>query len=126
MPSALRLAESMGLLQREYRKNQRGRALVVYPVDFGLIPVPVDDQPAPMRRSPTKPQQESRAPVLKEITLAQQQIDRQVWEEEEADSGPVTLPDLRDPRVRAEVRRKAADQEARLQRALRNAGLHVG
>jgi hypothetical protein len=49
------------------------------------------------------------------------QKDKQVWQEE----GPVTLEDIRDPRVRARVRRDAQDAEDRLQMALMAVGLHI-
>jgi hypothetical protein len=47
--------------------------------------------------------------------------DRAIWAEED----PVTGPDIRDPRVRAEVRRLARDQDIQLHRLLLAAGLHV-
>jgi DNA-binding transcriptional MerR regulator len=47
--------------------------------------------------------------------------DRAVWAEE----GPVVLEDIRDPRVRARVRRIAAEQEARLNSRLLAKGLHI-
>jgi hypothetical protein len=53
-------------------------------------------------------------------------IDQAVWEEEDAQRGePLVIPDIRDPRVRAEVRRVAAEQERRLEERLIAAGLHV-
>lgn len=52
---------------------------------------------------------------------AQLERDREVWDEEP----PVILADIRDPRVRAEVRAIAQEQEARLEMALMRAGLHV-
>jgi hypothetical protein len=58
--------------------------------------------------------------------LSQEQIDQRVWQEEEA-SGAFNghIPDIRDPKVRAEVRRIAAEQERRLEERLIAAGLHV-
>lgn len=47
--------------------------------------------------------------------------DQAVWDEE----GPVKLPDIRDPRVLAEVRRAEADRVARLEERLLAAGLHI-
>lgn len=47
--------------------------------------------------------------------------DRAVWDEE----GPITLADLRDPRVRAQVRAIAQEQERRLDEMLLAVGLHV-
>lgn len=60
------------------------------------------------------------------LRLSQVEIDRRVWEEEEA-SGAFSgyLPDIRDPKVRAEVRRIAAEQEQRLEERLLAAGLSV-
>lgn len=51
--------------------------------------------------------------------------DLKVWKEEEVEYGPIVLPDLRDPRVRTEVRRKAADADVVLHIRLMTAGLHV-
>lgn len=64
------------------------------------------------------------AVVLKTVVdsaEAQRERDRAVWEEE----GPVYLPDLRSPGVRAEVRAKAREWDARLQERLMAAGLHI-
>ena len=47
--------------------------------------------------------------------------DEAVWAEE----GPITLPDIRNARVRAEVRRVAREQDLQLRRLLLAAGLHV-
>lgn len=62
------------------------------------------------------------------LTKAEKQrlIDEAVWTEEEA-SGTFdgVIPDIRDPKVRAEVRRIAAEQEMRLEERLIAAGLHV-
>lgn len=62
-------------------------------------------------------------PAQRRTTRAQQQQarDRQEWEEE----GPVVIEDIRDPRVRARVRARAADAENRLMERLVAAGLHV-
>lgn len=51
----------------------------------------------------------------------QRERDQAVWEEE----GNVSLPDMRDPRVRVEVRRQAADAERRLMMMVMAAGMHV-
>lgn len=55
----------------------------------------------------------------------QRQVDMAVWVEEEEQHGPIVLPDLRDPVVRAEVRRVAREQEERLMLQLMAAGLHI-
>lgn len=47
--------------------------------------------------------------------------DRQEWEEE----GPIVLPDIRDPRVRARVKADAQAAEHRLALQLIAAGLHI-
>lgn len=47
--------------------------------------------------------------------------DREVWNEE----GPVSLPDIRNPRVRARVLADAAAREARLEARLLAVGLHI-
>lgn len=62
--------------------------------------------------------------VLKSVAdtiESQREKDRAVWEEE----GPVFLPDLRDPKVLAQVRRKAKTWDDRLQERLMAAGLHI-
>lgn len=51
----------------------------------------------------------------------QEARDIEVWEEE----GWVEIPDIRDPRVRAQVRREAAEAERRLSLQLIAAGLHI-
>jgi hypothetical protein len=59
-------------------------------------------------------------------TLTKQEKDEAVWAEEEAQlGGPPVIADIRDPRVRAEVRRIAAEQEKRLEERLIAAGLHA-
>ncbi len=52
---------------------------------------------------------------------SQRDIDAEVWAEE----GPVDMPDIRNPAVRAAVRRVAEAQEARLDQQLLAAGLHI-
>lgn len=47
--------------------------------------------------------------------------DEQVWSEE----GPIVMADIRDPKVRAAVRRKAKEQEDRLMARLLAKGLHI-
>lgn len=47
--------------------------------------------------------------------------DEAVWAEE----GPLNLPDIRDPRVRAAVRAEADAQERRLEVMMMRAGLHI-
>jgi hypothetical protein len=47
--------------------------------------------------------------------------DRAVWDEE----GPIAIPDIRDPRVRAAVRARAEAEEARLDQMLLAVGLHI-
>jgi len=47
--------------------------------------------------------------------------DKAVWDEE----GPIIIPDIRDPRVRAHVRAVAAAQEARLNSRLLARGQHI-
>jgi hypothetical protein len=47
--------------------------------------------------------------------------DARVWAEE----GPVFVPDIRQPGIRAQVRRVAQEQEINLHRLLFAAGLHV-
>jgi hypothetical protein len=51
----------------------------------------------------------------------QQLRDQAVWAEE----GPVLMEDIRDPRVRNRIKRKAAQQEAWLEARLMACGLHV-
>lgn len=53
--------------------------------------------------------------------IVAQSRDEQVW----ADEGPIVMADIRDPRVRAAVRRKAKEQEDRLMARLLAKGLHV-
>lgn len=55
----------------------------------------------------------------------QREVDVAVWIEEEEEHGPIVLPDLRDPAVRAAVRRVAREQEERLMLKLMAVGLHI-
>lgn len=68
--------------------------------------------------SGTKPAIVKAAPVTTPRAVDR---DAEVWAEE----GPVVLPDIRDPRVRAAVRERAKVQEARLDQLLLAAGLHI-
>jgi len=61
------------------------------------------------------------APV-KADTMAR---DRQVWDEELVEHGPIVLADIRRPEVRAAVRRIAEVQERRLDARLLAVGLHI-
>lgn len=54
-------------------------------------------------------------------TTTQDDRDVQVWSEE----GPVVLPDIRDPRILAQVRAAEAERVARLEERLMAAGLHI-
>ena len=63
----------------------------------------------------------ARPPAPRPAADDQEARDRAVWAEE----GPVVLEDIRDPRVRARVRRIAAEQEARLNSRLLAKGLHI-
>lgn len=54
-------------------------------------------------------------------SIPQRDRDAEVWAEE----GPVELPNIRDPRVRAMVRAAAVAAERRLEEQLIAAGLHV-
>ena len=66
-------------------------------------------------RKPTlEPIRPSRTPLITEE-------DRRVWAEE----GPVTMPDIRDPRVRARVLQRAREAEDRLTMMLMAKGMHV-
>ena len=62
------------------------------------------------------------SPIKRKRTkMTQYDKDQQVWEEE----GPVIIPDIRNPRVRADVRRRAAERAQRLDEMLMVAGLHI-
>lgn len=66
-------------------------------------------------------------PVKPAVDTAAERLlkDMAVWAEEEKEKGPIVLEDLRDPRVRAQVRRKARDWDQRLNDRLMAAGLHL-
>ncbi len=68
---------------------------------------------------PSPPEPKRRTP--KANFEARPDRDQAVWAEE----GPIDLPDIRNPRVRAEVRRLAEAQSLRLETRLLAAGLHV-
>lgn len=79
-------------------------------------------QAAPVRSPPPAPPAPRHARRAPEPSLVvDPQRDRAVWAEE----GPVFIPDIRQPGVRAQVRRIAEEQEIRLHRLLFAAGLHV-
>lgn len=67
-----------------------------------------------------KPSSPSIPPRARTATT-QQERDLAVWAEE----GPVVLPDIRNPQVRARVRAEAAASVARLEEQLIAAGLHI-
>lgn len=58
---------------------------------------------------------------------AQRQLsrDQQVWEDEARRGKVIVLEDIRDPRVRAKVKRIAREQEERLMQRLLAKGLHI-
>jgi hypothetical protein len=60
-------------------------------------------------------------PTHSRVARAFAERDRLVWDEE----GEVKVPDIRNPRVLAEVRRAAADRAEALDRMLLEAGLHI-
>jgi hypothetical protein len=66
-----------------------------------------------------KPEGERKAPVVKATPVSP--VDEEVW----ADEGPIVLEDIRDPRVRARVKRDARAAEERLELILIAAGLHI-
>lgn len=57
--------------------------------------------------------------TTKRRSRSRDEIDRSVWNEE----GDVFLPNINDPRIRAEVRERAADANARLMAMVARAGL---
>jgi hypothetical protein len=72
--------------------------------------------PAPVRR--VRPVVQTSEEQVRE---AQRTRDEEVWAEE----GPIHMPDIRNPKVRARVRRDAEDREARLMMLLMSRGMHV-
>jgi hypothetical protein len=68
-----------------------------------------------------------RAPRVRSrrVEITQDMRDRAVWAEEEAEHGPVVLPDIRDPRVRKRVLDASRAAEDRLMMRLMAVGLHV-
>lgn len=67
-----------------------------------------------------KPEAETK-PAAKRKSARREHQDADAWEEE----GNVVIPDIRDPRVRARVRREAQAAEDRLNLRLMARGLHV-
>jgi len=68
----------------------------------------------------------ARIPAPRPAADDQDARDRAVWAEEDAiRGGPLVMADIRDPKVRAAVRAKAAAQEARLNSRLLAKGLHI-
>lgn len=64
--------------------------------------------------------------VVVPVRRADDDVDRQVWHEEEKErGGPLELDDIRRPEVRARVRAIARQQEARLNAQLLACGLHI-
>lgn len=73
------------------------------------------------RPKPTPAARKAQPVVRAEKQLVQRKRDVEVWEEE----GDVTLPDIRDPRVRARVLREAKAAEEQLMMLLYANGMHV-
>jgi hypothetical protein len=67
---------------------------------------------------PAKASAKVRTPKVKPSRVDQ---DREVWAEE----GDVNLPDIRNPKILAQVRRTAREQTDRLNEQLLAAGLHI-
>jgi hypothetical protein len=62
----------------------------------------------------------------KRVKISQEDRDRMVWaEEEQQRGGPLILPNINDPGVRAAVRAEARRQEAVLAERLMAVGLHI-
>lgn len=72
-----------------------------------------DRSAAPKKTTPTPKSPRKRPEVSRE--------DRKVWEEE----GPVVVPDIRNPRIRARVLAEARAAEQRLTLLLMSQGMHV-
>lgn len=70
---------------------------------------------------PVKPTREAHHNKKAAKPTAQHRKDREVWDAE----GEVIVPDVRDPRVRRQVRAIENERCAALERMLREAGLHI-
>jgi hypothetical protein len=124
------VAAHLGTTPRKLRAFLRSDASTFVAVGSGArYDFTDDDLPTLSRRfadwsgSPTPTP--APAPVVPSAAISgrrsQREIDAEVWAEE----GPVDMPDIRNPAVRAAVRRIAEVQEARLDQMLLAAGLHI-
>lgn len=77
-------------------------------------------------RPKSVPSESKPAVVVKKPHMKKADLDAQVWADEESSHGGVPkLEDIRDPRVRARVKREAEAQEERLNMLLIAHGLHI-
>lgn len=120
------VAQHLGTTPRKLRAFLRSDGSTFVAVGSGArYDFTEDDLPALRTRwaawSGTTAPTPTPAPVVRPADDSQRRKDAEVWAEE----GSVALPDIRNPKVRADVRRIAKAQEDRLDALLLAAGLHI-
>jgi hypothetical protein len=120
------VAQHLGTTPRRLRQFLRSEGSTFVAVGSGArYDFTDDDLPALRTRwetwSGTKAPTPTPTPVRAAADDSTRLRDAEVWAEE----GPVELPDIRDPRVRAAVRARAEAEERRLDHLLLAAGLHI-
>jgi hypothetical protein len=120
------VAEHLGTTPRKLRQFLRSDGSTFVAVGSGArYDFTEDDLPALRTRwaswSGTSAPTPTPAPVRPATDDSQRRKDALVWAEE----GRVTLPDIRNPAVRAAVRARAKAEEDRLDALLLAAGLHI-
>lgn len=130
MVDTAEVANQLGTDTKMLRRFLRSKASPVKPVGSGArYRITRDDMPAIEESfkawAKNRPITTVPRPRRDPTPIVAQSRDEKVWAEEEEKRGPIVMADIRDPKVRAAVRRKAKEQEDRLMARLLAKGLHI-
>jgi hypothetical protein len=121
------VAEHLGTTPRVFRQFLRSPISTFVAVgsgaryDFTERDLPTIEKRFAEWNSEGKPKPEAERKPITPKPTAPTPVDQEVWEDE----GPIVLEDIRDPRVRARVKRDAQAADDRLAMLLLAAGLHI-